>query len=97
MAHGERQGHAPIRQAHLYIASHVEIAVPQMYVTVANARGCDTQQNLGPCGLRCFYFPFLQRFAPIRDLIGFHSVLLNLLPPTYASSTDRSSSVEAKS
>ena len=78
MTHGQRQFNAAIAELQLLAAAQVVIAVPNMQIAVADARGNHFEQDFGPGGLRRRPFHQLEWRAALTNVVALHRTLLSL-------------------
>src|SRR6185295_14398352 len=96
MAKRNRRMHSALTHVEAFASSEIEITIADMHVAVADPAILQLQQHFGTGRLRRLLLGFLQRFAPLHDVITQHCVPLLFLLALYAaeSYTEQCASVQ---
>jgi len=78
--------HSTIAHEKALAATHIKIAVADMYIAVANTAVLEFEQYFGAFRLRCWMFTRCERFAPLNDVVAQHFVFPCSLNHLYAKS-----------
>ena len=77
VAHRQRQFHAPVAELKPLAAAEVVIAVPDVQIAVADARGQDLQEGLAPDRFWRRTLHQLQRRPAFAHVVAFHRIVLS--------------------